>query len=79
MPEIEPEVTYSGFLDMQVCVPTDWTDEQVLEFAETKFSCGTRNGWTIRKEYDKAHVDALERNPCRDRDREGYVHIMLDA
>ncbi len=28
------EVTRHGALDMQVCAPSDWTDEQVKEFAD---------------------------------------------
>jgi len=30
----KPEVTRCGALDMQVCVPNSWTDEQVKEFAD---------------------------------------------
>jgi hypothetical protein len=74
---MEPEVTYRGMLDMQVCVPTDYTDEQALEFAGRENPCGTTNGWAIRKAGDKALLDSPERQPCAD--REGCVHIMLDA
>ena len=62
---------------MQVCVPTDWTDEQVRAFAEQKNPCSTENGWFIRKQGDKALAGADERVKCED--REGHVHIMLDA
>uniref|UniRef100_A0A6H1ZZV0 Uncharacterized protein n=1 Tax=viral metagenome TaxID=1070528 RepID=A0A6H1ZZV0_9ZZZZ len=30
------EVTKTGALDMQVCVPEDWTGEQVVEFANNE-------------------------------------------
>lgn len=72
-----PEVTYQGILDIQVCVPEDWTDERVLEFAEQENPCGTTAGWGIRKEGSKQLAGAPERNPCEQ--RENYVHIMLDA
>lgn len=73
----KPEVTKRSFLSMQVCVPENWTDEQVAEFAEADYPCGTTGGWRIRKEGDPACNGYPERNPCED--REGCVHIMLDA
>ena len=42
-------VTQYGLLDMQVCVPTGWSDEEVRAFAEHKHHCGTENGWFIRR------------------------------
>ena len=38
-------VVKRGSLDMQVCVPADWTDDQVLVFANAEYECGTENGW----------------------------------
>lgn len=73
----EAEVSYRGFLDMQVCVPDHWTDEQVLEFAARENPCGTTNGWFVRRTGDKALGNSPERNRCLE--REGCVHIMLDA
>jgi hypothetical protein len=70
-------VTRHGGLDMQVCVPTNWTDEQAIEFAEREYPCGTEHGWSIRKQGDKSLAGADERVPCAERD--GHVHIMLDA
>jgi hypothetical protein len=79
--EIKPiaEVTRTGVFSMQVCVPSDWTDEQVKEFADNENPCGTENGWFIRKKSDKEFPDAPERNPCLDQHRSGFVHVMLDA
>jgi hypothetical protein len=71
------EVTRRGALDMQVCVPADWTDGQVKAFADTENVCGTENGWCVRKTGDKFLVGCLERVPCAKRN--GYVHIMLDS
>lgn len=71
------EVTRAGALDMQVCVPGDWTDVQVVGFAEKDNPCGTTHGWCIRKEGEELLQNQPERNPCAQ--CEGYVHIMLDV
>jgi hypothetical protein len=73
----QPEVTRTGALDMQVCVPSVWTDEQIKEFADAENMCGTSHGWAIRKQGCKWLAGADERVPCSK--REGYVHVMLDA
>lgn len=73
-----PMVTQDGLLSMQVCVPADWSEGQVLAFAERKNPCGTENGWGVRKTAALLGDDP-ERNPCADSTRPGYVHIMLDA
>ena len=71
------EVTHHGIFDMQVCVPEDWDDRQVREFAESKYPCGTAAGWIIRREGDETLQGAPERQPCIE--REAHVHIVLDA
>ena len=70
-------VTKHGLLDMQVCVPKDWTDEQVIEFAEQKYPCGTTNGWHIRREGHELLSGSPERVQCAQ--DQSSVHIMLDA
>lgn len=72
-----PQVTRQGALDVQVCVPAAWTDEQVKAFADAEYPCGTMNGWGIRREGSKLLAGAPERVNCAS--RLGYVHIMLDA
>lgn len=76
MPE-PPVMTKHGLLDCQVCVPADWSDKEVVAFAEREFPCGTENGWQIRREGDPDLRGAAERVPCQQ--RESCVHIMLDA
>lgn len=71
------EVTKLGIFDMQVCIPVDWTDQQVQEFAESENSCGTAQGWLIRREGDICLKGDPERRPCAV--RTDHVHIMLDA
>lgn len=72
-----PQVTYAGLLDIQVCVPSSWTDEDVLAFANVQSPAGTADGWMIRKKGDEFLQGSPERTPCED--REAFVHIMLDA
>ena len=74
---VEAEVTRTGVLDMQVCVPEDWTDEQVKEFADSRNLAGTSYGWQIRKKGSKYLRGEPERRACSDRN--GCVHIMLDC
>jgi hypothetical protein len=62
---------------MQVCVPKDWTDEQVKEFADRMNPCGTTGGWFIRKEGSEYLKGDPERRTCND--KVGFVHIVLDA
>lgn len=73
----EAQVTHAGALDMQVCVPSGWTDDQVREFAEREFPCGTTNGWVIRRQGRRLLSGSDERTKCAG--REGFVHVMLDA
>lgn len=74
--DIKPVVTRYGVLDCQVCVPKEWTDEQVVEFANALNSPGT-DTWHIRKQGDPALKGDSERVQCAE--RPGFVHIMLDA
>jgi hypothetical protein len=74
---MSPEITKFGALDMQVCVPHWWTDDQIKEFADTENVCGTEHGWQIRHLGDPKLAGRQERVPCKD--RSGFVHVMLDA
>jgi hypothetical protein len=72
-----PMVTRTNPLDMQVCVPAGWTDEQVKAFADREHLCGTTNGWQIRRQGSTLLSGAPERINCSV--RAGFVHVMLDA
>ena len=74
---MKPEVTKTSFLCMQVCVPKHWDDEQIVNFAEQENPCGTESGWLIRRQGSEYLGGDDERVPCCERD--GFVHIMLDA
>jgi hypothetical protein len=77
------QVTQIGALDIQVCVPQDWTDEQVNIFVKAycpRISMGwsiRRQGWSFCAPGNYKLVLAPERAPCSE--RPGFVHIMLDA
>jgi len=75
--EMSGEVLRRGVLDMHVCVPKEWSDHEVLDFAESENQCGTENGWFIRKQGDKALAGDAERVVCAE--NANRVHIMLDA
>jgi hypothetical protein len=70
---MEANIPRRGVLDMQVCVPKDWTDEQVLAFAEKENPCGTKGGWSIRRQGSEFLSGSDERVQSNN------VHIMLDA
>ncbi len=72
-----PNVSKRGFLDMQVCVPKDWTDEQILAFAEQENPCGTTAGWVIRREGSVYLAGDPERRQCEE--LPDHIHVMLDA
>lgn len=76
-PTMPASVIRHGWFDMQVCVPSDWTDEQVLAFVEKVDPAGTEQGWQIRHEGSEWLGGDPERNPCKD--CPGHVHITLDA
>lgn len=88
----QPQVTKYGLLSMQVCVPKEYTDEQVMAFvkryeqsvvAEAELAIGRkcpmthRTGWEIRKEGSPYLQGSPERAQCVERC--GCVHIMLDC
>jgi len=77
--DTEPEVVQYGMLSVQVCVPTDWKDDQVRTFTNSKYPCGTDHGWHIRRDGDPALDGDPERNPCSKTGRDEFVHITLDA
>lgn len=66
-----------GALDMQVCVPADWTDEQVEEFANRENPSGLEIGWKIRPADSPYQAGAPVRVTCAK--NADNVHIMLEC
>ncbi len=74
---MKARVVYHSMSDMQVCVPENWTDEEVKEFANDEKECWTGNGWAIVRKGNKALDGGPEREPCAD--QPGFVNIKLEA
>lgn len=66
-----------GVFALGVCVPADWTDEQISQWATKVYHCGATSGWHVRKEGDRLITeDSPERGVCeKDPSR---VHVVLD-
>jgi hypothetical protein len=74
---MEAQVTHTNLLGMQVCVPKDWTDEQVELFANTVNPTGIESKWQIRRQGDPLLNGCDERVQCDE--RESCCHVMLDC
>lgn len=58
-----------GLLHLQLCVPGEWTDEQVVDFAEQEQPCGSSGGWSVNL--------GAKRVPCADGG--GMIHVIVSA
>ena len=74
---MKPGITKFGALDMQVCVPKEWTDKQVIEFANDNNPARTTGGWCVVKEGSIYLAGDPERVTCKEHPRN--VHIMLEC
>lgn len=74
---LNPEVTKRSALSCQVCVPADYSDIRVKEFADLANPAGLPAGWLVRKQGDPALCGCDERVPCKS--RPDFVHVMLDC
>lgn len=63
----EAKILREGVFYVQVCIPTDWTDDEIRDFAEQEYPSGTQSGWLIKED--------LGRVPCLE---SGYkIHVVL--
>lgn len=74
---IEAEILRAGLVDCQVCVPIEWTDEQVVEFTNTMNPTGITSQWAIRRAGNHYLNGAPKRVTCAEDPTK--VHIMLDC
>lgn len=72
-----PEVVRRHIASMQVCVPKDFSNDEVIAFANKANESGTMDGWRIRKDGDLWLNGDPERQQCEK--RPGCCHIMLDC
>jgi hypothetical protein len=66
-----------GVFDLQVCVPVDWTDEQLTEFANEQVEAGTTNGWVMMHNGNKYLEGDPERVPCAE--KANFIHARLEV
>lgn len=71
------QVIRMSLLDMQVCVPKAWTDQQALAYADKAYPCGTSEGWRIRRQGHRRLKGMDERVKCDE--CADHVHIMMDS
>lgn len=71
------QVTRRGFLDMQVCVPKSFSDDEVTAFANAENPTGIDSKWAIRRKSDPALSGCAERVQCES--LADHCHIMLDC
>ncbi len=74
MHQEDPEIVRIGIFDMQVCVPANWTDEQIEQFANAEEPELT---WTMLPADSKYLAGDPQRNPCAE--RKNYVHVRLEC
>lgn len=67
----------AGLLSMQVCVPSTWTDDETVAWAEREQPCGTTLKWQIARDGDSCLGGDPARVTCAD-DPE-MVHVVLMA
>lgn len=71
-------VVKEGIMAIQVCVPSDWTDEHIVVWANGHYSCGA-NSWKVRKEGDDlVTANSPERAGCAEFPPGERVHVILD-
>jgi len=68
------EITRYRGVDMQVCVPDDWTEQAVIRFAEEQYP--RASGWRVERA-GEGPLGGGRRVPCAV--RTGHVHIVLGA
>ena len=59
-----PEVVRIGLLDLQVCVPKEFSDADVEAFANAESPTGISSNWSIVGEGDVRRVQCVERPEC---------------
>jgi len=74
--EREPEIVRASLIEMQVCVPKHWMENQVIEFALSRNpKAQTKSGWRERRQGSLLEGNG-ERKPCFD--KHDYVHVFLE-
>jgi len=64
------EILRIGMLAMQVCVPEEWGDDTIEEYANDANPAGTMHGWTVRKDGPDPYRVTCQHNV-------DYIHVVL--
>lgn len=65
-----PHITHYSLTKLEICVPSDWSNTQSIEFAESKLHCVNNYHWTTQTETDGHTIQ-----PCEL--QHGFKHLTL--
>ena len=65
-----PTVTHYSLTKLGICVPSDWSTRQAIDFAESKLHCVNNFHWTTETETDDHTIQ-----PCEL--QHGFKHLTL--
>ena len=74
---IRAAVLQNKLLAQQVCVPREWSDQEVIDWLEGGNPCGTSGGWHLCEDGDNALRGSPARVQCAQ--QPGWVHRVLVA
>ena len=73
--QISPQVIRNGLLNMQLCVPNEWDDNQIITFAQWQNPAGTTTGWCVTPEGHETLAGSPARVTCAQRKR--FIHVLV--
>ena len=71
----EAQIIRIGFFQMQLCVPKEFSDKEIIEFAERENPAGTQNGWILARDGDEILGGDSARVQCVD--IEDNIHVVV--
>lgn len=72
-PQPSPSVAKAGLTWLRVCVPREWTNDQIESWANANVATGISSLWQVR-----TRGEGSERVNCNDHGPD-FVHVMLDC
>lgn len=71
-----PELIGSRLVSVQVCVPDNWSNDQVIDFVQRMPVSWEKEAWEVRKDGDVLLCGHPAKTPCKK--KPGYIHMFLD-
>lgn len=65
-----------GIVFLSLCVPADWTKEQIEEAANVLHPTGIQSSWAIS---DESHFASGQTNPCECERGPSFKHHLLNC